>query len=94
LARDGLAELAQAGLPADGSGGGHRQRPALRPAPRVRIAAHSRGTDVRRGDRRAARAQPDRVPRGSVRSSRSSRRKAVAADKSQGTQLSFTGIAA
>ena len=63
LARDGLAQLAQARVQAGRRGRGPSGCPAIRPTARVRVAAHPRGPTVGRGDRRTARAQPDGVPR-------------------------------
>ena len=61
-ARVGLAQLAQAQLQAGGRGGRHRRRASVRPAARVRVAAHPRGSAVGRRDRGAARPQPDGLP--------------------------------
>ena len=82
LARDGLAQLAQAHLQAGRRGGRHRRRAPVRPAPRVRVAADPRGPAVGRRDRRAARAQPDRLPRHlRARDGRARGRPRVAADE-------------
>jgi hypothetical protein len=77
LARDGLAQLAQADLQAGRRVGRPRRRAPIRPAARLRVAAHPRGTAVGGRDRRAARAQPDGLPRHvRARDGRGARRRA------------------
>ena len=85
LARERLAQLAQADLPPAGRIGRDGRRPALRPAPRLRVAADPRGPALRRRHRRAARAQPDRLPRHlRARDGRAARR---GADERRGADL-------
>ena len=57
-----LAKLAEAQLQAGGRVGRHRRRASVRPAARVRVAAHPRRSHLGRRDRGAAWPQPDGLP--------------------------------